>query len=74
MIRALFDRQSQVSYRRLLAFAVGTGLLMGGWLTSGDWLWLALAYVGVEGAQRIAEAVAGGAKKAEPEPRSLIHG
>jgi len=54
---ALVDSQRQVSYRRLLVFAVVTGLLAFGLVGEETWLWLALAYVATEGAQRIAETI-----------------
>lgn len=49
----LLSRES--SWRRLLAFLVASGLLVGQYLTEETWLWVALAYIGTEGAQRIAE-------------------
>ena len=54
---ALVDSQRQVSYRRLLVFLVATTLLACGVVGEETWLWLALAYVATEGAQRIAETV-----------------
>lgn len=49
---ALFHAQTRLSYRRLLVLAVGTGLLFSEHIESGDWLYLAIAYIGSDAAEK----------------------
>jgi hypothetical protein len=49
---SLFGSQSRLSYRRLLVFGVGTGFCLSGLLASDEWLYLALAYIGGDSAQK----------------------
>ena len=49
---SLFGSQSRLSYRRLLVFGIGTGFCVSGLLASDEWLYLALAYIGGDSAQK----------------------
>ena len=56
----LFNAHERISYRRLLAFAAGTGLLMADKLTGEQWIYLACAFIAGEAAPKMMEAVRGG--------------
>jgi len=51
-VLALFGSQSRLSYRRLLVFGIGTYFVMLGTIESSDWLYLALAYIGSDAAEK----------------------
>jgi len=55
LIDQLFSGDRPVSYRRLLAFAATCGLLVSGHVSESTWLYVAMIFIGVEGAQKIAE-------------------
>jgi hypothetical protein len=42
-------------YRKLTAYLVGTGLLVGGVIDQSTWLALSLVYIGIQGATDIAD-------------------
>ena len=52
LFMALFGSQSRLSYRRRLVFGVGTCFCLSGILASDEWLYLALAYIGGDSAQK----------------------
>ena len=52
MICALFDSQKRVSWRRLAVLALGTGLMAAGLLDSTQWLYLGLAYIAGDSAEK----------------------
>jgi hypothetical protein len=52
LITSLFDSQKRVSWRRLAVLALGTGLLMMGMLDSSQWLYLGLAYIAGDSAEK----------------------
>ena len=52
MFLSLFGSQSRLSYRRLLVFGIGTWFCISGLLASDEWLYLALAYIGGDSAQK----------------------
>ena len=58
----LFHSQNRISWRRLAVLALGTGLLVSGLLDSEKWLYLALAYIAGDSAEK-AMAALGLAKK-----------
>ena len=62
LIDQLFSGDRPVSYRRLLAFAVTCGLLVSGHVSESTWLYVAMIFIGVEGAQKIAEVAMAKAK------------
>lgn len=57
---ALFTPGRRWSYRRLLAFAVATALLLAGQLSEGAWTTIALAFIGGESVVRAVAAGRGG--------------
>lgn len=59
LARTLFGDRGRLSYRRLLAFAAATALLISGHLSEGNWLWVALGFMGLEGAVKLLEAAKG---------------
>jgi len=52
LITSLFDSQKRVSWRRLAVLALGTGLLVVGMLDSSQWLYLGLAYIAGDSAEK----------------------
>ena len=56
---ALFSgsAKSRISYRRLFAFVVSTGLLIGSKLGEENWMIVVLAFMGLEGAVALVSAV-----------------
>ena len=48
----LFCSQKRVSWRRLAVLTLGTGLLVGGMLHSEQWLYLRLAYIAGDSAEK----------------------
>ena len=62
-VKGAFDsvlkRNGSLSWRRLMAFCFACGLLYTGQLGEDTWLWVTMAYIGAEGAQRIADSIAG---------------
>ena len=51
-IDKLFCSQKRVSWRRLAVLALGTGLLAAGMLASTQWLYLGLAYIAGDSAEK----------------------
>ncbi len=51
-IEALFCSQKRMSWRRLMVLALGTALLAAGMLDSTQWLYLGLAYVAGDSAEK----------------------
>ncbi len=63
-MRAIIDKGlGKLLSRKLLAFGVATAALFTGWLTGGDWMTIAVAYVGsqafVDVVERLTRAQAG---------------
>ena len=52
IISSLFDSQTRISWRRITVLALGTGLLAIGMLDSGQWLYLGLAYIAGDSAEK----------------------
>ena len=52
LLTSLFCSQKRVSWRRLAVLALGTGLLVAGMLDSGQWLYLGLAYIAGDSAEK----------------------
>ena len=61
-INKLFCSQTRVSWRRLAVLVLGTSLLVSGMLDSEKWLYLALAYIAGDSAEKAMSAL-GLAKK-----------
>ncbi len=57
MFKALFDSQHRISWRRLAVLALGTGLLAAGMLDSTQWLYLGLAYIAGDSAEKAMSAL-----------------
>tara|TARA_R100000700_G_C3149853_1_gene128848 strand:- start:59 stop:250 length:192 start_codon:yes stop_codon:yes gene_type:complete len=57
MFKALFDSQHRISWRRLAVLALGTGLLAAGMLESDQWLYLGLAYIAGDSAEKAMSAL-----------------
>jgi hypothetical protein len=51
-IDKLFCSQKRVSWRRLAVLSLGTGLLAAGLLDSTQWLYLSLAYIAGDSAEK----------------------
>ena len=51
-INSLFCSQKRLSWRRLMVLALGTGLLAAGMLDSTQWLYLGLAYIAGDSAEK----------------------
>jgi len=51
-IKTLFDSQHRISWRRLAVLTLGTGLLAAGMLDSTQWLYLGLAYIAGDSAEK----------------------
>ena len=58
----LFCSQKRVSWRRLAVLALGTGLLIAGMLDSTQWLYLSLAYIAGDSAEKAMSAIGIGRK------------
>lgn len=56
-LSTLFCSQKRVSWRRLAVLALGTGLLVGGLLDSEQWLYLSLAYIAGDSAEKAMNAI-----------------
>jgi|TARA_R110001592_G_scaffold6374_3_gene34290 hypothetical protein len=56
-IHALFCSQSRLSWRRLAVLALGTGLLLIDRLDSQEWLYLGLAYIAGDSAEKAMAAI-----------------
>ncbi len=52
LITSLFDSQKRISWRRLAVLGLGTGLLIAGILDSTQWLYLSLAYIAGDSAEK----------------------
>ena len=52
IISSLFDSQKRISWRRLAVLALGTALLVMGTLDSTQWLYLGLAYIAGDSAEK----------------------
>jgi hypothetical protein len=52
LITSLFNSQTRVSWRRLAVLILGTGLHAAGMLESDQWLYLALAYIAGDSAEK----------------------
>ena len=52
LITSLFDSQKRISWRRLAVLVLGTGLLIAGTLDSTQWLYLGLAYIAGDSAEK----------------------
>ena len=52
LIDALFHSQTRISWRRLAVLVLGTGLLAAGMLDSTQWLYLGLAYIAGDSAEK----------------------
>ena len=57
LITSLFDSQKRISWRRLAVLAMGTGLLVMGMLDSTQWLYLGLAYIAGDSAEKAMAAI-----------------
>tara|TARA_R110000822_G_scaffold82197_1_gene194610 strand:- start:39 stop:239 length:201 start_codon:yes stop_codon:yes gene_type:complete len=62
-INSLFCSQKRVSWRRLAVLALGTGLLAAGMLQSDQWLYLSLAYIAGDSAEKAMAAIGIGKNK-----------
>jgi len=51
-IKSLFCSQTRMSWRRITVLALGTGLLAAGMLDSTQWLYLGLAYIAGDSAEK----------------------
>jgi hypothetical protein len=56
-LNTLFCSQKRVSWRRLAVLTLATGLLMGGLLESEQWLYLSLAYIAGDSAEKAMKAL-----------------
>ena len=52
LLTKLFCSQSRMSWRRITVLALGTGLLAAGMLDSTQWLYLGLAYIAGDSAEK----------------------
>ena len=57
LIESLFSSQKRVSWRRLAVLVLGTGLLAAGMLASDQWLYVALAYIAGDSAEKSMAAI-----------------
>lgn len=57
MIDKLFSSQKRMSWRRLAVLALGTALLALGMLDSEQWLYLSLAYIAGDSAEKAMSAI-----------------
>jgi len=58
-IEALFSSQKRISWRRLATLALGTGLLCVQMIDAQQWMYLALAYVAGDSAEKAIAALRG---------------
>lgn len=58
LIRLLFEPGSRLSYRRLLAFVVATGLLVNQVIEADTWMVVTAAFIASDGIERVARAMA----------------
>ena len=58
-IDSLFCSQKRISWRRLAVLCLGTGLLVSGMLDSEQWLYLGLAYIAGDSAEKAMSAIRG---------------
>ena len=56
-INKLFCSQTRISWRRLAVMMLGTGLLVAGMLGSEQWLYLGLAYIAGDSAEKAMAAI-----------------
>mgnify|MGYP003653238074 CR=1 FL=1 len=61
-INSLFCSQKRVSWRRLAVLVLGTSLLVAGMVTSDQWLYLSLAYIAGDSAEKAMGALSFGKK------------
>ena len=52
LLEKLFDSQKRISWRRLAVLSLGTVLLVVGMLDSTQWLYLGLAYIAGDSAEK----------------------
>ena len=52
ILKTFFDSQHRISWRRLAVLALGTALLALGMLDSVQWLYLGLAYIAGDSAEK----------------------
>ncbi len=57
LLTKLFCSQSRMSWRRITVLALGTGLLAAGMLDSTQWLYLGLAYIAGDSAEKAMSAL-----------------
>ena len=57
LLTSLFCSQKRVSWRRLAVLVLGTGLLAADMLASDQWLYLALAYIAGDAAEKAMAAI-----------------
>jgi hypothetical protein len=57
LLTSLFCSQKRVSWRRLAVLTLGTGLLVAGRLESAQWLYLGLAYIAGDSAEKAMSAL-----------------
>jgi|TARA_R110002110_G_scaffold389589_2_gene601978 hypothetical protein len=57
LLTSLFCSQKRVSWRRLAVLAIGTALLAAGRLESAQWLYLGLAYIAGDSAEKAMAAI-----------------
>lgn len=62
-IDKLFCSQKRISWRRLAVLILSTGLLAAGMLASEQWLYVALAYIAGDSAEKAMTAIGLGQKK-----------
>jgi len=53
MTDMLFDPVKKISYRRMLAWSVGTGLCWAGKIGDEAWMWVTIAFIAGEAAQHL---------------------
>lgn len=56
-VDTLFCSQKRVSWRRLAVLTLGTGLLAAGLIDSEQWLYLSLAYIAGDSAEKAMSAI-----------------
>jgi len=56
-VHSLFASQNRLSWRRLAVLALGTGLLLVDRLDSQEWLYLGLAYIAGDSAEKAMSAL-----------------
>ena len=53
MTDMLFDPVKKISYRRMLAWGVGTGLCWAGKIGDDAWMWVTIAFIAGEAAKHL---------------------